>query len=592
MTTRILIAFLLFAAPLFSQTAENVLVVVNAASPVSMETGTYYAGKRAISRSNILPILTSTGDTISREIYERQIEMPVATWLTRNAAQDRILYIVLTKGIPLRIEGTSGQTGTTASVDSELTLLYRKMVGESAAPAGPVKNPYYLDSNPISQARQFNHADQDIYLVSRLDGYTVADIKALIDRGMAPSREGKILLDARGLPEEKGDAWLKEAADLLAKMGTANRVILESTDKALSGNKQVLGYYSWGSNDPAVNGKSPDFAFVPGALAGTFDGSSGRTFSESPEEWTLATAGAPRVAAAEFIKSGITGIAAQVSEPFLETAIRPNILFPAYVSGFNLVESYYLAMPYLSWQAIIIGDPLCAPFRTRSLPAQEIEKGLDPETELPAYFGERRLKTQSASAYKRSGVLPDTTKLMVRAEARLARQDQAGARQALEELVAKDNRLPAPQLLLATLYETAAEYDKAIALYRRLLEMSPNNPGVLNNLAFALAVRKNNIQEALPLAEKAYELGKKNPNIADTLGWIYHLSGQNEKALKLLEEAARTASINPELHLHFAIVSAEAGNKLAAEIALQRALELDSKLEQREEVKRLREKLK
>jgi len=54
--------------------------------------------------------------------------------LTGNFAQDRILYIVLTKGIPLRVNGTSGQDGTIASVDSELTLLYRKLVQGQGIP--------------------------------------------------------------------------------------------------------------------------------------------------------------------------------------------------------------------------------------------------------------------------------------------------------------------------------------------------------------------------------------------------------------------------------------------------------------------------
>ena len=32
---------------------------------------------------------------------------------------------------------------------------------------------------------------------------------------------------------------------------------------------------------------------------------------------------------------------------------------PAYLSGRNLAESYYLALPVLSWQSLIVGDPLC-----------------------------------------------------------------------------------------------------------------------------------------------------------------------------------------------------------------------------------------
>jgi len=162
----------------------------------------------------------------------------------------------------------------------------------------------------------------------------------------------------------------------------------------------------------------------------------------------------------------------------------------------------------------------------------------------------------------------------------------------LEEATLRDDRLPTPHFMLAQLYEAEGEYDKAIERYRKLQQIAPNNPLVLNNLAYALAVRKNNPLEALPLAEKAYELVKGNANIADTLGWIYHLAGQDEKAVKVLEEAVRSAaSGNADIHLHFAIVSAATGNKLAAEIALKRALEINPKLEQSEDVKQLRAKI-
>ena len=52
-----------------------------------------------------------------------------------------------------------------------------------------------------------------------------------------------------------------------------------------------------------------------------------------------------------------------MDEPYLDATIRPDILFPAFVSG-RVAESYYAAMPYLMAD-IIIGDPLCAPFPHR-----------------------------------------------------------------------------------------------------------------------------------------------------------------------------------------------------------------------------------
>jgi uncharacterized protein (TIGR03790 family) len=585
--TMIVLLWLLLCTPLFAQTADNILVVMNEASPISLDIGMYYAQKRGIPKLNLLRVKTGIEENISRENFDRQIHAPIAAWLTRNFAQDRILYIVLIKGIPIRIDGTSGQEGNTASVDSELTLLYRRMLGQSIPIAGVIKNPYFLGDAPLTQAKQFNHADQDIYLVARLDGYNLAEIRALIDRGSAPSKEGKILLDAKGSPSEKGDVWLQQAADLLGRAGFSDRVVLENTSKVLTDTKQVFGYYSWGSNDKAIRTRHFGFEFVPGALAAMFVSSDGRTFNESAD-WKIEDSGFPQSLAADLIHDGITGIAGHVSEPFLEATIRPNILFPAYLSGFNLIESYYMAMPYLSWQTVVIGDPLCAPFRKTSQTAKELDKGIDPETEFPVDFGLRRLKGISVPAYIQAGIHPD----ILRSEARLAKNDRAGARQALEEATKRDERLPSTQLMLATLYDAEGEYDKAIERYRKFQQLAPDNPMVLNNLAYALAVRKNNIQEGLPLAEKAHELAKGNANISDTLGWIYHLAGQDEKAVKLLEEAVRSSAGNAEMHLHFAVVSAATGNKLAAEIALKRALELDPKLEQNDEVKQLRTKMK
>ena len=48
------------------------------------------------------------------------------------------------------------------------------------------------------------------------------------------------------------------------------------------------------------------------------------------------------------------------SEPYLTACARPDYLLPAYNQGRNLAESYYLSLVYLSWQSVIVGDPLCS----------------------------------------------------------------------------------------------------------------------------------------------------------------------------------------------------------------------------------------
>ena len=141
------------------------------------------------------------------------------------------------------------------------------------------------------------------------------------------------------------------------------------------------------------------------------------------------------------------------TEPYFDATIRPTVLFPAYVSGFTLAESFYLAMPYLSWQTVVVGNPLCSPFPRKSLSPSDIDKGLDPTTELPALFSARRLQALTAA---NAGVKPDVLKLLMRADARMAKQDHAGARKVLEEATAADNSLNAAQLLLASMYRAEA----------------------------------------------------------------------------------------------------------------------------------------
>lgn len=597
-TTFVLILALI--PPLFSQSSENVLLILNEASLISLDIGQYYAQKRSIPAANVLKLKTTADESITRSDFERQIEAPIAQWLAKTSAQDKILYFVLTKGIPLRIEGTSGPDGTVVSVDSELTLLYRKMTGQPIEPRGRINNPYFLGEGSISEAKPFTHEMRDIFLVSRLDGYTREDIRGLIDRGFAPSKEGSILLDAKSFtPDKGGDLWLNQAAERLNSMGFRDRVVLDTTAKILRDQTGVLGYYSWGSNDPAIKERFFNLKFVPGALAGMFVSSDGRSFNEPPPSWKLGTwddkssyvAGSPQSMAGDLIREGVTGIAGHVAEPYLESTIRPNILFPAYLSGFNLIESYYLAMPYLSWQTIVVGDPLCAPFRSRNLSSTEIDNGIDPETELPTFFSALRLPLASVTAFQQSGVRPDLVKLILMAESRLARGNRDGARETLEEITSRNNRLAGPQLLLVGLYEQSGEYDKAIARYQRMLELAPNNALVLNNLAYALAVRKNLVQEALPLAQKAYDLAKNNASVTDTLGWIVHLSGDDARAAVLLEEGIKTGTQNAEVHLHLAIVKAALGQVEASQAALQKALELDPKMADREEVKSLQQKL-
>ena len=98
-------------------------------------------------------------------------------------------------------------------MDSELTLLYRRMTGQQRSTRGRVDNPYFLGATPLPDARPFTHREHDIFLVSRIDAFTVDEAKALVDRAGRTAREGQIVLDQRdALVNRLGEDWLGLAA--------------------------------------------------------------------------------------------------------------------------------------------------------------------------------------------------------------------------------------------------------------------------------------------------------------------------------------------------------------------------------------------
>jgi uncharacterized protein (TIGR03790 family) len=572
-----------------------VAVIVNDNSADSQRIAEHYARTRGLPESNVLRIRTSTDEAIEQDAYVKTIEQPIGLAIRRAGLQDRLLYLVLTKGVPLRVNGTTGPNGTVASVDSELTLLYRRMVGQPILVQGSIENPYYLGEREIGEARPFSHREHDIYLVTRIDAFTVDQALALIDRAQKPSTDGRIVLDQRGTGGT-GDQWLAQAASRLEEQGQKSRVVLESTPKAARGESAVLGYYSWGASDPDNRVRSVGMGFVPGSIAANLESFDARTFRQPPGAW-LPTASSDKATwfegtgdalIGDLVRDGVTGVSGQVAEAYLAGAIRPEILFPTYLAGFNLVEAFYLAIPTLSWQTVVVGDPLCAPFGRKPLSREQLEEVTDAATGLPALFAKRRLAAFLAT---NRDVPESAGSLVVRAQTLLGRGDQVGGRRALEEAVRLAPRAVGLMVVLAQLDQEAGDDGAALGRYRRILELEPTNVVALNNLAFALAVRHNAPAEALPLAKRAASLAPRSAVVLDTVGWVEHLLGNDGVAAKALAQAVELESGRAAIRLHAAIVYTATGNRDAAEKELKEALRLDPALEGRDEVRELRERI-
>lgn len=336
--------------------AKRVLVVVNQNSPDSMVVGPYYVKKRAIPKENVVFVKVGSSPNIPMAEYLTGIQAPVKANLAKN--KNKIDFIVLTKGVPFRLDNDGGY-----SVDGHLSTMAMQVApiqgdlpkasnADQSTQIRRAMNPYFNKREP------FSHAKFGLYLVTRLEGYTSADAKALVDRSLAAKKEnGPFFFDMAGNRSD-GDYGnmnqsLKLAADLLEFRDFSVKLDIEK--EFIAPAEPLAGYASWGSNDAAYKREIyKKLRFKPGAISETFVSTSAFTFAKR-EHWQSLIA--------DLIEQGVTGVKGYVSEPYTFALARPQILFERYVSGFNLAESFYMASPVVKWKDVVIGDPLCAPYK-------------------------------------------------------------------------------------------------------------------------------------------------------------------------------------------------------------------------------------
>ena len=361
MLSKIFILLLLAAAAYGQATGPaNVLVVVNDGSALSRNIGEYYIRKRAIPLRNVCRIRPPESETVERPVYEQLIAARIASCLRKEQLVEQVLYIVTTQGVPLKISGTDGIGGNSASVDSELALLYADLrTGKPHATNGLLPNPFFGKS----EAR-FTHPEFPMYLVTRLAAYEFAGVKALIDRALLARNRGKFVIDMRSDSDEQGNNWLRDAVLKLP----ADRVIFDDSTKVLYKQTDVIAFASWGSNDKNRHERHVGFQWLPGAIMTEYVSTNARTFVRPPKTWNISDwneasrpkwfGGGPQTLTLDYIDEGASAASGHVEEPFLAMTPHPDLLLPAYYRGRTMAESYYLSIPSLSWQNIVVGDPL------------------------------------------------------------------------------------------------------------------------------------------------------------------------------------------------------------------------------------------
>jgi tetratricopeptide (TPR) repeat protein len=128
----------------------------------------------------------------------------------------------------------------------------------------------------------------------------------------------------------------------------------------------------------------------------------------------------------------------------------------------------------------------------------------------------------------------------------------------------------------------------AEADFRKALELSPDEPSVLNYLGYSLIDMNMKLDEAIAMVKKAVEAKPNDGYIVDSLGWAYFRLAQFDEAVEHLERAVDLRAGDPIIAEHLGDAYWRVGRKLEAKFQWQHAK--DNKPEP-EDLKRIEGKL-
>jgi len=396
---RILILLLFFFSwdeVSFGLEPAEVLVVANKKMAGSVDIAKYYMEQRNIPASHLLSVSLSLEETMSREEYENVLSISVLKTLNKLQSKYHIAAIVLIYGVPLKIAPTLPNLeereliqqykkerneiavssvmsvadigrkkkelsqkitallniNERAAVDSEMSLVK----AEKYSLDGWIKNPYFLNF----QGMTLDINKNQVLLVCRLDGPDAETVYRVINDTLEAEQkglQGKAYFDARWpLPTVQNNLSGYRLYD--ASLHNAGVVVAKRMDVVIDDREELFQtqacpeaalYCGWYSLAQYID----SFDWQKGAIGYHIASSECSTLrNKSSSVWCL-----------KMLEKGVAATIGPVYEPYVQGFPLPVIFFSHLIDGYlSLGESYLVSVPYLSWQMVLIGDPLYQPF--------------------------------------------------------------------------------------------------------------------------------------------------------------------------------------------------------------------------------------
>jgi hypothetical protein len=427
-----LLAGLLAAAPARAGGGpENLLLVVNPASPDSLAVANAYAALRQVPPGNVLMLPWKDGDeSVPIDRFRTEILQPILRTIDTRRLSAQIDCIAYSCGFPWRVDFAAEMPPELAKQQvfkfpsgslTGMTMLHAAVTSGGPNWLDPESNRYFrppgddgVPASTVGFRGWYGWSDRgellemggNRYLLAAMLGVTagrgnsvrevVASLRsaAAADGSRPPGTvyfmtNGDVRTRARSGPF-KGVAQAIEAAGVKAEMLAGT---LPTRRQDVAGLVTGTPDFDWSAGGGRL---------VPGAICDNLT-SFGGVFTRGAEQTPLSA----------FIRAGAAGACGTVVEPFVllpsggspPGSFQPKFPHPAlqlhYVRGASLAEAFYQAVrsPY---QLLVVGDPLCQPWAT--IPQVEAVNAADSRPLEPDAVVSGRLEIEPRASLPRGGV--------------------------------------------------------------------------------------------------------------------------------------------------------------------------------------------
>lgn len=354
--------------------AKSVAILYNSAVPESLRLAEFYRDARGIPADQLIGLNLPAKPSVTRKEYDELLAGPLRAefdkrrWWGRVVdakdvtapVSNKIQVLVVMRGVPLRIlpsqapqKGENAPDRTQqpfigrdeAAVDSELAMLGVEGVNL----AGAATNLYFGSEKAFGKAGL-----PFMMLTARIDAPSYATCERMITDAIEVEKTGlwgMCYVDiAKKFPQ--GDDWLEAVAKQSTDAGIPTVIDRFKptlpTNYPMSDAAMYFGWYDRNVSGPFLN---PAFRFRKGAVAMHLHSYSAQQLRDPKMNWS-----------GPLLERGAAVTIGNVFEPYLHMTHDFGIMHQRLMSGFSWVEACWMSIRSVSWQGVVLGDPLYRPF--------------------------------------------------------------------------------------------------------------------------------------------------------------------------------------------------------------------------------------